>query len=558
MKKRILLFSCLLSAFSIALTAVLSNCVFYLDLAEKTQDEIAAEAAYIGAALERSGPEYLETLRGYGERSRITLIDGDGAVLYDSQSDAASMENHGDRPEFRAALADGEGRSRRFSDTIREETWYYAERLEDGSVLRVARTTGSVLASMPAILLVTLAIAAAAIAAAAAIGARVTELIVRPINRLNLDSPEENAVYDELAPLLSRMRRQSETISGQIAEIRQKQIEFSAITENMREGLIVIDRDGCVLSCNGSALALLQAGRAWTEDAPLRRNALALNRSEAFSSAVGKAASGDSAEAMLHIGGRHIQLIANPVEDAGAVVMLLDVTEREDREKLRREFTANVSHELKTPLTSISGYAEIIVSGLAKKEDLPRFAKNIYDEAQRLINLIGDIMLLSKLDEKDPSPPRESIGLRALALDAISRAGDAAARKNVELALEDGAEVEVEGVRRILEEMIFNIVDNAVKYNVEGGRASVSIEESRGFAVVRVSDTGVGIAPSEQPRIFERFYRVDKSRNSSVEGTGLGLSIVKHGALMHGGEVEVSSDGHSGSVVSLRLPTARA
>lgn len=554
-----------MAGISIVLTAVLIHFVVYRNLSENQQVEVGKDAAIIAAAVELSGEAYLKSLEPLPRELRVTLIRPDGGVVFDSEADVARMENHRDRPEIKAALESGVGQGAHFSRTLSKQTFYHATRLSDGNVLRVASATDSVFLSFLRLIFITLAIAASVFAVAATIGTRVTRMIVEPINRLNLDAPEENAVYDELAPLLSRMKKQNDTIAEQMREIRRKQIEFSAITDNMREGLLVLDRDARVLSCNASATALL---RARVND-PIHRNALEWSRSEPFYRAVTGALDGASSEALAESEGKYIQIMANPVVDAGSVqgvvVVLLDVTERENREILRREFTANVSHELKTPLTAISGYAEIISNGVAKIEDVPVFAEKIYGEAQRLISLIGDIVMLSKLDEDDGSLPREAFDLGVLVEDAVARLAESASKKAVTIAFSgEGAESEesagstettkIRGVRRILDEVVMNVLDNAIKYNVEGGSVTVFLEKTASHAILSVSDTGIGIPTDEQERIFERFYRVDKSRCSAVEGTGLGLSIVKHGVKLHGGEIEVKSTIGAGTTITLKLP----
>jgi two-component system phosphate regulon sensor histidine kinase PhoR len=553
LKKRILFFSCLLAGISILLTAGLIHFAVYRNLSENQRVEAGKDAAYIAAAVELSGERYLKSLDPIPHELRITLIRPDGTVFFDSEADPARMENHRDRPEVKAALENGIGKGTHFSATLSKQTFYHATRLSNGSVLRVASATDSVFVSILRLIFITAAIAAFVFAVAALIGSRVTRLIVEPINRLDLDAPEENAVYDELTPLLSRMKKQNDTIAEQMREIRRKQIEFSAITDNMREGLLVLDKDARVLSCNASATDLL---RARVSD-PIHRNALEWSRSEPFYRAVTGALDGVSTEALAESDGKYIQIMANPVEDAGSiqgvVVVLLDVTEREKREILRREFTANVSHELKTPLTAISGYAEIMSNGVAKFEDVPVFAKKIHDEAKRLISLVGDIMMLAKLDEDDGTHLREAVDLFALVEDACVRLSESAARKCVAIEF-TGERAEIRGARRILDEVVMNVLDNAVKYNVEGGRVVVSLENTATTISLSVADTGIGIPADEQERIFERFYRVDKSRCSAVEGTGLGLSIVKHGVKLHGGEIALSSEIGVGTTITLKFP----
>ncbi|MDR0599704.1 MAG: PAS domain-containing protein [Treponema sp.] len=575
MRRTILALARAMAGVSIILTAGLIYCAAYKSFSRSMRNDTAAAALYIAAGLESSGAAYLESLAspGKGElfrgrlNRRVTLIDGKGRVLFDSAASVDAMENHLNRPEIAAALENGAGESLRFSETISRQTYYYALRLRapaggDGSpgtpesgpaVLRVSYTTDSVIVVIANLMIITLLIAAVIFILLSLAASRVTKKLVEPINRIDLDNPEETPVYEELTPLLLRIKRQNEAIAGQMRATRKRQLEFEAITGNMREGLIVLDREARILSCNKSARALLDVQLERVEN----HNFLAIRRDEPFRGAVEKALGGAATEAAFTAGNRRLRLFANPVGDSGtiqgAALVILDVTEGEDRERLRREFTANVSHELKTPLMAISGYAEIMAGGLAAPEDMPRFALKIYGETQRLITLIGDIMTLSKLDEKDEAPLKEKLDLFALTRDVLTRSSAAAAVRNIALSLE-GKAMEMTGVRQVLDEMIFNLLDNALKYNVEGGQVRVSLEKRDSEILLSVSDTGSGIPPDEQSRIFERFYRVDKSRSGAIPGTGLGLSIVKHGAALHNAKVEVESDGKTGSRFTLRFP----
>ncbi|MDR1573753.1 MAG: PAS domain-containing protein [Clostridiales Family XIII bacterium] len=551
MKRSILIFACALTGFSIILTALLIHLAAYWGFSERIKREAVLELGYLRAAVELSGPEYLEALRPGATDPRISLIAADGTVLYDSAGMAAEMENHADRPEVKAALAEGSGESTRFSETIRKQTYYHAIRLNDGSVLRTAGTTDSVFASLGWMILLTLAIIAAVFCAAAWMSSRAAQRIVAPLSRLNLDLPEDDAAYMELSPLLAGIKRQNDRIAEQLAEMRKKQLEFSAVSESMREGLIVLDGEARVVSCNRSALNLLHTHFTGAE------NVLKLRRDEPFRRVVEQALKGEPSETMLSADGRHIQLIANPIADGGelhgAVLMLLDVTEREDREKLRREFSANVSHELKTPLTAISGYAEILSNGVAGEEDTPRFARIIYAEAQRLIALTNDILMLSNLDEGGQELLKERIDLRTCAEETARRFGDAAGKRNVSV-LFDGENAEIVGIRRVLDEMLSNLLDNAVKYSADGGTVRVSVKNTPDGILLSVADTGIGIPREEQERVFERFYRAEKSRNKAAGGTGLGLSIVKHGALLHEAKIELQSEEQKGTRISLLFP----
>jgi two-component system phosphate regulon sensor histidine kinase PhoR len=476
-------------------------------------------------------------------------------VLFETSADAETMENHLSRREVEEAIKTGAGGETRFSETVGKQTYYYAVRLNDGSVLRLAKTTDSVFVSLARLIIITAIIAMFIFGLTAMISSWVTAKLVAPVNRLNLDAPEANVTYDELTPLLSRMKKQNDMIAAQLAEQRKKQLEFTAITDNMREGLIILDGEAQVLSCNKSALKLLDLKLEGVEN----RNALAVRRDEAFRLLVEKATSGSVAETTLSAGERRLRIFANPVADGGTVLgaalLILDVTEQEDREKLRREFSANVSHELKTPLMAISGYAELMSEGLAKPEDTGRFARNIYTEAQRLITLIGDIIMLSHLDEQNEALPMKEVDLQALTQSVLRRINGAAAERRLSVTF-DGEPALLTGAPGILEELIYNLLDNAVKYNKDGGEIRVSLKnnnEADGRIIFSVSDTGPGIPAAEQERIFERFYRVDKSRSKDAGGTGLGLSIVKHAAALHNARVEVESDGKSGSRFTVRF-----
>ena len=555
MKKKILTFVCAAAGLSILLTAGLIHMAVYQDISEDLKQTSAAAAEYIGAACESMGIDYLESLPREGRGLRITLIASNGQVLYDRAADAGRLPSHLDRPEVRGAFEAGFGESVRLSETISKQTYYYAVRLNDGSILRTANTTDSVFIRMLNLVLFSLGIVVVVFMLILAAGSWVTEKIVAPINRIDLDNPADNVVYDELTPLLSRIKKQNDALAGQLEEMRKRQNEFAAITDNMLEGLLVLDQDGRILSCNKSAGGLLGIHQKQVE----YQNALTVRRDEPFRSALEKALGGTLAEAELSVGQRRLQLFANPVkyQDAvqGVIMVILDVTERADRDRLRREFSANVSHELKTPLMVISGFAEIMAGGLAKQEDMPQFAEKIYGEAQRLISLVDDIMSLSRLDEGGDVYEKEAVDLLVLARSAAGRLSAAAAGRKLTLTV-DGEPACISGVPHVLEEMLFNLIDNAVKYNVEGGAVRVSVETLPEENRITVEDTGIGIPEDERDRIFERFYRVDKSRSGAVQGTGLGLSIVKHGAALHDAKLDVQSDGKTGARFTLRFPVS--
>ena len=552
MRKKIFKNMCLLALVTILLSSLLVTIVYYANSDARMKSEVREETRFVRGAVELSGQDYLATVENTA--NRITLIDTDGTVLYDNQADPSTMENHSDREEFQEASTAGAGEATRISDTIAEQTFYYAVKLQNGQVLRVAATTDSVFAAVLAVLPWILGVEVLVAVCTVLFSNFLTKKIVAPINRLDLDHPADNEIYDELSPLLGKISRQNEVIAQQMKSLREKQEEFTSITENMSEGFLVLDNNTDILSYNTSALRLLGAEAVPAES---HVSALALNRSAGFRSAVDGALAGKRSEQLVRQGGRCCQVMANPVlrdgEVEGAVVVILDITEREERENLRREFTANVSHELKTPLTSISGFAEIIKNGIVKPEDIPRFAGNIYEESQRLVTLVDDILNLSRLDEADVQLEREDFDLSSLARDVAGRL-KASAKKNGVVITVIGDKAEINGVKSIVDEMVFNLVDNAVKYNKQNGRVTVTVDSSSDGTALTVTDTGIGIPQADVDRVFERFYRVDKSHSKEIGGTGLGLSIVKHGAAFHNAKVSLQSTEGEGTTVRLVFP----
>lgn len=533
-------------------TAVLLACfilifgMLYEHLGQQIQAELQTEAIYIAQGLAQSGMEYFNGLRG---TNRITWVAADGTVLYDSDSEAAAMENHADREEIQEALTGGSGESTRYSTTFDERRIYFATRLSDGTVLRVSSAQHSVWVLIMGLLSPVTMIFVLAAILSGVLASALSKRILRPVNAIDLEHPEQSEVYEELSPLLSKIYNQNRVIDSQIEELQRKQAEFTAITENMSEGFLVIDDHTDLLSYNSGALRLLGA-----EAGLSRRSVLALNRSEGFRKAVELSLSGEHCEQLFEREGRYLQIIANPVYHeervAGAVLVILDITEKHARESMRREFTANVSHELKTPLTSISGTAEIIKNGFVKPEDIPHFAGNIYDEAQRLITLIGDIMRLSQLDEDSVPFEKAPVDLYELASSVLCRLEAAAGKRGISLTL-SGEHATVNGVSQVLDEMVFNLCDNAVKYSRENGHVRVFVSEENGHVALRVEDDGIGIPAADQARVFERFYRVDKSHSKEIGGTGLGLSIVKHGAAFHNARVALESELGKGTTVTV-------
>ena len=524
--------------------------VLYSYFSRQLKEELHDKAAYLAVAVEGDGAAALEKLSGRPER--ITMVAADGTVLYDNRADESTMTNHADREEIQEALKTGSGEAVRQSDTLAEQTVYYALRLNDGSVLRVSSTQYNVPILLVGLLQPLAFIILLLLALSGFFAFRASKKIVEPINQLDLEHPEEGESYEEIAPLLTKIHKQQKTIAVQLAEAKRQQAAFAQITADMEEGLLVIDEHGALLSVNPSALRLLEV-----KDVQPSENVLTLNRSEPFRRAVEPALDGRHEAAVLTFGEMSCQVTANPVwhdgKPSGAVLLLVDITEKLQRETLRREFTANVSHELKTPLTSISGFAEILRDGMVQGADVEKFAGRIFDEAQRLITLVSDVIKISQLDEGQLPYVRETVELQELVRTMFDRLHHAADKAGVTLTLE-GEPAALSTVRPILEEVLFNLCDNAIKYNRPGGRVTVHTGRQDDRVVLAVSDTGIGIPPAHQQRIFERFYRVDKSHSKEIGGTGLGLSIVKHGAAYLGAAVTVESEPGNGSTFTLTWP----
>ena len=537
------------------LSLALITGVLYNHFETTMLDQLRTTAQFAEQGVEQEGMAYFDSL--HAQNCRVTWIAADGTVKYDNRSNPKTMENHADRQEVREAMENDSGTSVRRSSTLSEHTMYYAKRLSDGTVLRLSMSQRSVLFLMGGMLSPLVFIFLAACLLAGVLSYRVSKKIVKPLSEIDLKHPEQVETYDELSPFLQRIAAQNREIDARMAEIRKQQQEFSMITENMSEGLFVVDRNYQILSYNKSAMQIFGM-----DPRQEHENLLAVNRSEGFRNAVDSALKGRHTQENLELNGRVYQIIANAVcqpdfaEDmVGAVILVLDVTEKEAQEQYRREFTANVSHELKTPLTSISGIAEIIRNGIVKPEDIPHFAGKIYDESQRLITLIGDIIKLSRLDENQVPMERETVDMLEMARDVVQQLSSVA-RKNGVTLVANGTHGQVQGVRQVLGEMVYNLCENAVKYNRAGGRVWVDVKQVADHVVLRVKDTGIGIPAAEQGRIFERFYRVDKSHSKAVGGTGLGLSIVKHGAALHHATISVSSEPEQGTEITLTFPAA--
>ncbi len=552
MKHRIFASMSLLALITVLLSSILMAGVMYRQSLREMQQEVRNSATYVAAGLNLSGQEYLSTVTDASDTNRITLVAGDGTVLFDSVADPKKMDNHLSRSEIAAALRTGHGEAVRLSDTLDTETYYYALQLDNGTVVRVANTVDSVysklLDSVPYLVMAIIATFALAVLLAN----RQTEKIVTPINALDLDDPISNDIYDELSPLVTRIANQKAQIRRQISELKAKREEFAAISENMSEGLVILNAKAAILSMNQSAKRFFGV----KDDDFLTKHILTLNRSLELRIAVEETLKGNPSEKTLTVGERHYQLLANPVwvekSVEGAIVLILDVTEKHMAEQMRREFSANVSHELKTPLTSISGYAEIVMNGLVPPQDIPGAAKRIYTEARRLIALVEDIIQLSQLDE-NTELAKEPVDLLALSQEIREKLLPEAENRGVTLTVR-GEPALIFGTRHILRAMIYNLCDNAIKYNRADGTVDISIAQSPEAAVLTVADTGIGIPYEHQGRVFERFYRVDKSHSRATGGTGLGLSIVKRGAIAHRARVSLESEPNRGTAITLHFP----
>lgn len=546
MNKKIFFSSCLVAFTVLIISLAMSTGVLFNQFEKQVEQELKEESELLASVTEEAGVENIADY-DFGSR-RVTVIGNDGGVLFDSQADASQMENHSDREEFKEAVLYGTGMSSRYSDTLTEKNIYYAVRLSDGSILRLSAPQSTIFAFLSDLIGPICIVILIALILSAVLAIKLSESILKPINALDLDNPENNKTYDELAPLLTKINRQKLVIDNQLHEAKQKQKEFKLITDNMREGLLVIDSNSDILTYNAAAEKLLDI----TDETSLA--SLKIYRSTQVIDAVDEALKGNNSECQITQHSRQYSLIANPVfrdgEIIGAVIVLLDITEKAQREQLRREFTANVSHELKTPLTSIYGFAELMKDGDMKKEDMEDFAKSIYDETKHLITLVGDIIKLSALDEKSRFYEKETVDLYALACETAERLKVDAAKKHVTVNV-DGEKAEYIGVRQILTDIIYNLCENAIKYNRENGSVDVSVAENDTNIILKVKDTGIGIPQEHQERVFERFYRVDKSHSKEIGGTGLGLSIVKHGVLYHGGEISMESEPGKGTEITV-------
>ena len=533
---------------------VLCMALFLAAMASRYEEEVYHQlevtADYARQGLEAVGPDYLQ---GLESDQRVTWIDVDGTVLYDSVADESTMENHADRDEVIQAMEEGSGRSKHISNTLLQKTLYYAVEMDDGTVLRLSCQETTMGALVLSVLQPILWVLVLALILSGVLSSRLARQITRPINSIDLENPRLDETYEELFPLVGRLREQNRTNSRQMEDLSRRQREFAALAENMSEGGLLLDSRYNILYGNQSAYALL-GEEAEPHPQGLRQETC---REEIWN-AVGRALAGCHTECLLHEEAHIFEILANPVtasgQVTGVVVLMVDVTEREERESLRREFSANVSHELKTPLTAISGFAELMKEGLVEEGKMREFAGDIYKECAQLIALIDDIMKLSRLDEAaehavDPEP----VDLYALSQDVLEGLRPAAEKRGVTMALE-GEPQTIQGVWRILHEMVFNLCENAIKYNKEGGSLTVRLTGDEERVALAVADTGIGIPKGQQDRVFERFYRVDKSHSRRVGGTGLGLSIVKHGAQYHNALLSLESEPDVGTTITVVFP----
>lgn len=543
----------LLSILSILLTSLLISLMHFNYSTETMKVNLRNNANLVADLLNVEGYSVLDKIPNRAKTNRITIVDPSGNALYDNRKSEPTLTDHSSRPEIIQAFAEGVGESRRFSETTSKDTFYYAIKLNDGNVFRVAcdypEFLKSLLASIPLLAL----IAVFVIMISLFLARRQSNAIVDPLNNLDLEQPMANNIYDEIAPLISRISDQQNQIKLHMSELQEKQTEFNSVVNNMKEGLILLNQNANILTINESARSIFTA----EPGNYLGKKIFVLHRSSALQNLIEGALAGKSREDILTINGHHYQFLVNPVSAddriKGAVLIILDITDKEQAEARRREFTGNVSHELKTPLTSIRGYAEIIHNGLVKPEDIPSFSGRIYNEADRMLAMVNDIMTLSHLDEDLPDLSTEKVDLLPLIKDVVERVKSMAAGNQISLII-DGENFQIKGIRQLLDEMIFNILDNAIKYNRPGGSVRILLNSDANYGKVRVTDTGIGIAREEQERVFERFYRVDKSHSRDSGGTGLGLSIVKHVAKIHRAKLELDSQMDIGTSITILFP----
>lgn len=553
MKNKIFRALVALAAMAVLVASGLITFLVSQDYFNETKKELAQEARYISMGLESGGNDFLNKIAAEnGSNVRITLIDKDGIVLFDNQAEAKTLENHAMRQEIMEAVAVGAGEAERFSDTLDKTTYYYAVRLEDGKILRLARTIDSIYKSVLQMLPIMGGIVIVVAFLASIVARRVTFNLIKPLDQVNLDEPLDNETYDELAPFLKRIAKQKRQLSKNLKKLRGKQEELTIITNNMNEGLVLLNGQQNVLFINESAAKIF----GFSAKEVIGRNILTVDRAQEVQDLLQKVSQAGKGEGLYEKDGHFYQLSGSSVNGSGSVILIYDVTEKMTAEKLRREFSANVSHELKTPLQSILGYAEIMKNGLVKDEDKQRFLERIHAEAGNMIELIQNIMELSRLDENKTLDEFEDVDLLKLAQSVTLRLKHKAQTKGVTLNV-SGSSACVCGVQSILSEVLYNLVDNSIKYNKDNGKVDVKVQDGSDEVTVSVSDTGIGIGAADRERVFERFYRADKSHSKEIGGTGLGLSIVKHGVLFHKGRVELESEPGVGTTITFVLSKKR-
>lgn len=553
MKNKIFRALVALAAMAVLVASGLITFLVSQDYFNETKKELAQEARYISMGLESGGNDFLNKIAAEnGSNVRITFIDKDGIVLFDNQAEAKTLENHAMRQEIMEAVAVGAGEAERFSDTLDKTTYYYAVRLEDGKILRLARTIDSIYKSVLQMLPIMGGIVIVVAFLASIVARRVTFNLIKPLDQVNLDEPLDNETYDELAPFLTRIAKQKRQLSKNLKKLRGKQEELTIITNNMNEGLVLLNGQQNVLFINESAAKIF----GFSAKEVIGRNILTVDRAQEVQDLLQKVSQAGKGEGLYEKDGHFYQLSGSSVNGSGSVILIYDVTEKMTAEKLRREFSANVSHELKTPLQSILGYAEIMKNGLVKDEDKQRFLERIHAEAGNMIELIQNIMELSRLDENKTLDEFEDVDLLKLAQSVTLRLKHKAQTKGVTLNV-SGSSACVCGVQSILSEVLYNLVDNSIKYNKDNGKVDVKVQDASDEVTVSVSDTGIGIGAADRERVFERFYRADKSHSKEIGGTGLGLSIVKHGVLFHKGRVELESEPGVGTTITFVLPKKR-
>lgn len=550
MTKRIFHSICIAAAAVLAAAVVLFLCVLYNYFSETQFSQLKVQTDMAAQGVSIAGEDYFNGLDT--KKYRVTWVDEDGSVLYDSRSDTSDMENHMEREEIKTAFETGQGESKRYSSTLMERSLYYAKRLKDGTVLRLSVSQNTVPAlllgmSYPMCIIIIIILILSVVLAK-----RLSKSIVNPLNSLDLERPLENEGYDELSLLLRRIDSQQKELKYQSDKLQRKKNELDTVVDSMNEGIILLNSRNQILSINHTASNLLGIS-----SDPVGEDIYEVCRNLALQELLSKAQDGVRTEKIIDFADSYYQVDASPIcsgeRVAGIALLFFDVTEKEKSEQMLREFTANVSHELKTPLHTIMGYAELMAKGIAKPEDYVRFAERIHTETRRLVQLVDDIINLSHLDEGAVGMQREEVNLYTLAKAAVKSLEPEAESAGVALSLE-GEDVFLTGIPQLLQSIIYNLCDNAVKYNRRGGKAEVEITDGAAEAVLSVRDTGIGILPEHQNRIFERFYRVDKSHSKAVGGTGLGLSIVKHAAKIHNAKIELSSVMGEGTTITVKFP----